>query len=527
VASPAPRGEGERDGDGGMTAHRIGLAILAAIAVALGVVHAVAGGRAGPRSRAIFHERVSGATALRWDSPEGGSLAIEKRGDAWHMIAPSAGPVDPAAVADVLGALRGARWQRVADAAPGPARRTLAVGADTLELGPDVPGVGGWVRGGRRWYLVEPWVIAALDRDALSLRPRLPFATAVAGLQRMIVKGDRVDVELVGAPLGVETPDGRARLAPDVATTVVGHVAAIHVEELVHGDPQPRPVLLTIGVDGARGPVAVEVRGPCPGDPALVWIGGASTGEVCVAQAPVLAFEAAVRAIAAAPLTYVDPRVAPGPYETITLLSGATLAWQGAVVTVDGRPADDEAIARVVAALEAPATPTLAPAPRPATRGAITVDGRRLELVAGDVLVPTDTRYGHHLEPEVLAVLRLGVDDLRDRVVLRTEPSLLTGLAIAEGGATREVPADAAWAKEVAEAVREIRVDGFLAGAPPAPRRTIELTYAPPPTAGAQPEQHRILLGANQRSGCAATVDGEGVLLPRALCVLLGKPAPP
>src|SRR5688572_5579361 len=102
-----------------MTASRIGLAVLTAIAVVLGVVHLVVGTRAAATSRAIFAERVATATtALTWQRAGVPTTTLARTGDAWTMTAPSPGPVDPAAVADVLGALRGARWQRDVATAP-------------------------------------------------------------------------------------------------------------------------------------------------------------------------------------------------------------------------------------------------------------------------------------------------------------------------------------------------------------------------------------------------------------------------
>jgi hypothetical protein len=483
-------------------------------------------GRGGAiESRAPFAAIAPQPRTLRWDRPGQPAIVVEPITDGWRMTAPAEGPVDPSAITDVLAAVRGARWQRTGPASPGPARFTLTIDDRALAIGEDVPGVGTWISERGSAFLVEPWVITAIDRDPLSLRVRSPFGAELARLTALRVVAPDLDLRLAGAPLAVVDGGARWPLVPDVAAAVLDHLALIRVEALVPtGAPIPAAPPLSIEVTG-KATVAVTIRGPCPGDPERTWVGGAA-GEVCVETAPVTKLELAARMIQAAPLAVVDPRPVPAAITDVTLASGARLHWRGAMVEVTdaGRvwPADADGVARVVAALTGPATPVLVATPRPAATGSITVDGEVLDQLARDTLARPGQPLGYRLAPDAIAALRLDATALRDRELWRTEPSLLTAVAVTGGGKVRTVAGDDAWARELAEALAEPRAVRLLATAGPI-RRTIELTYAPPPAAGAEPEVHRLDVGPSTADGCSVVADGQPAVLERELCRLLMK----
>jgi hypothetical protein len=531
VAPPPPLA-----GSAGVTASARGLAVLAALAVALGVVHLVAGRPAPPPSRAPFADLdpavVSG---VRWTRAGHPAVTVIREGGGWTMTAPSPGPADATVMNELLDMVRAARWQRRAAAAPGSARATVtlerASGAPlVLAIGPDVPGAGAWVGDGRAAYLFEPWLIELLDRglDPVEVRRRAVLAMAPAQVTALELHAESFDLVLVGSPLAIANR-GELRIDPAVAAGLLEQIGALRVESLVdaaHGPPAPGTTLRVI----AGGTVEhALVRGPCPDRPDEVWIGG-SAGEVCASGEALTRALGLAAMIAALPERHADRRPVAGPITEVTLASGATLRWRGAAVEVaapsgEVHPADDEAVARVVAALTGAADVVALPAARPPATGAITVvaaaGAERLELLRGGILARATGAAAHRLAPDAVAALQLPAAALRDRTLWRTEPSLLTGFAVADR-APYTITADDPWAREVAEALAAPRAVRFLA-TPPAIARTFDLAYAPPPTAGAAPELHRLGVGARVADGCAAVADGTPVVLHPDLCTLLGK----
>lgn len=517
-----------------MIASRLGVIILAALAVALAIVHLAIGSGAAVENHAPFADLVAAPpTALAWDRTGAPAIALARNGDAWTMTAPSPGPIDPAAIDDVLSALRGAREQRTADHAPGPASLTLRVGTDVLAIGPDVPDVGGWITRRGRAYLVDSWVVHALDRDALSLRVRAPFAAALDGLARIEVRGDKVDTVLIGRFLALSTPAGPIRLRADVATAVVDHLAAVHVERLPTA-PLAQTASVRISLRG-NADADLDVRGPCPDDPDLVAIAGAASGNACVAAEPLIALDAAVQAIAAQPIANADPHLITSVPHAMKLLSGVELRWRGASASIDGGAgADDDAVERIVAAVSAETTPVALPSSPPKVTGTFEIDSSPYDLLGADLVVERGAGYAHRVGPDVIAALRLPDGELRDRLVWLTEPASLTALEVIDHGKDRAIATDDPWAKTLAEAVRELRVVRFASPPSPAVRRTIKLSYARP-QANAEPEVHTIELGPRTKDGCFARIpstdvhslDRPDVVLAPDLCTLLEKPLPP
>ena len=520
-----------------MIASARGLAVLAALVVALGVVHLVAGRPSQPPSRAPFADLDPAVVAeVRWERAGAPAVTVIREQAGWAMTAPSPGPADAAVVTELLDMLRAARWQRRAATAPGPAHATVTLvraGGSPLALaiGPVVPGTGAWVSDGRAAYLLEAWLVELLVRgfDPLAVRRRAVVTAAPAQVTAFEHHAAPLELVLVGTPLAIANR-GELRLDPDVAANLLGQVAALRVESLVDPALVPPAPDASMRIAAETAIETLEVRGECPGRPAETWIGG-SAGEVCVDNDALALVYARAALIARFPERHADRRPVAGPITEATLASGAIVRWRGAAPEVQDaagaiHPADDEAVARVVAALTGPAEVVVLPAARPPAAGAITVTtatgAERLELLRGGILARATGTAGHRLAPDAVAALRLPVDALRDRTLWRTEPSLLTGFAVADR-APYAIGLDDPWAREVADALAAPRVVRFLPAPPSAITRTFELTYAPPPTAGAAPEVHRLGVGARLADGCAAVADGTPVVLHPDLCTLLRK----
>jgi hypothetical protein len=253
-----------------------GLALLGVVAVAMVATLFIDLHRAEP---ARDHTLVSGfdearVTKLTWAaptapfaraiSPDGTYLAIE-RGTPhapWRRTLPSSGEVDQGAVGDILAALRGGRWQRIGDVAQageGQVKLTIEMRTDTgvesivLGLGApaerDTAGVRPnqpehvhdaqvWIARGDHAYLVDAWVAAALQPDALALAVTHPIAPAAnaptitfwnkAG--DLTVSGEGTDNRIVQP--GVKSSDDGVRLDPAVSHELERALAGIEVVAL-------------------------------------------------------------------------------------------------------------------------------------------------------------------------------------------------------------------------------------------------------------------------------------------------------
>jgi hypothetical protein len=561
-----------------VTASRTGLAILAAIALALGFLHLAAGGRAPVASRVAFAGLGAGPGphTLVWTRPGADPVRVTG-GEAtpWTMAAPYAGPVDAHVVADVLATVQTARWQRRAAVIPlgaPPVRFTLAIDDAVLEVRGDAPGVGSWIKGPGGAYLVDAWVAAALDRDAVALRVRAVTSIDRDRITRLELRGGGVEVVLAcdlaagagatapatsgcSGALALRTADGATiRLRPEPVAAVLDALAGLRVEALPPPttDPPPAPtdaIGIDTGADAAPAAAAVGaheqlgLRGECPDHPGLLWITSTAAGEVCVAAAGWSTLAVAAQLLASGSLDLVEPRPVVGPIAAVTLPSGARLRWRGATVEVSAETAPDtwfdaEAaeVDRVVAALTEPAVtvervPIATTAPRATievTTGGSSAGVHLLAMPAPGTLVRAGSPIALRLSPAATAALALDAGALRDRGLWRTEPALLQQVTIrdAAGATLLELAAGDPRTTALADALAAPRAVRFLAAAPTT-RRRIELVYAPPPVAGAGAEHHVILLGTARADGCPAVVDGQAVVLEPAVCRLLENPRPP
>src|SRR5262245_59816012 len=180
------------------------------------------------------------------------------------MTAPVAGPVDAAVVDDVIGTLRAARWQRRDAAArvlpPGSERATLIIdGKQSLRIGPDVAG-GAWIAVADRAYLMESWVIAAIDRSAVDLRIVAPLASAAAGATGVEIHAYGYDLVASGRPLAATMTIGELRLDPKVAAELLTALAEIRIVSLAPvPDQRPQETIRVIGPVTAE----LELHGWC------------------------------------------------------------------------------------------------------------------------------------------------------------------------------------------------------------------------------------------------------------------------
>jgi hypothetical protein len=520
-----------------VTADRRGLYVLAAIAVALAAVHALAGGRTAPPSRAPFATVASGPPPheLVWmRGPGTEDVRVVGDADGWTVRTPSRGPADTHAVEDILASLRGARWQRrvAAELVPGHARFALVVDGRRLDIGTDVPGAGTWIHEGDVAYLFDTWVATALDRSALDLRVRGVIASPRAAITGIDLTGGGSTLSVAGTPLAVVTPVGAVRLDEGIALSILESLTELRVVALPPDADRP-PAQATLVVTANARPETVTTHGPCA-EPETVRVRSDAAGDACVADDAWLRIALRLAGAQQMLVEVAEARPAPGPYRAAVLASGARLRWRGATaeVAVAGDAdawalADAESVARVVDALGEAGEPYLLPVPRPAARGTVTVDTTSgavtLELVGADTVAPAGSPVGIRVAADQRVALALDTDALRDRVLWRTEPSLVVRVTVIDGAARRDLdPTDTRFAA-VAEAFAEPRALRFL-GPPPAARptdRVLELEVAPAPVAGATAEVFRLVLGGKTAGGCRAATATDAVVLPPEACAVI------
>ncbi|MEZ4368714.1 MAG: hypothetical protein R2939_20925 [Kofleriaceae bacterium] len=224
------------------------------------------------------------------------------------------------------------------------------------------------------------------------------------------------------------------------------------------------------------------------------------------------------------------------------LPSGATLRRRGASWQVErggvARPADDDEVAAVVAALTRSWPLVARPTDEPPATLRVVADGEEVVLA----LWPTLARLARADEPVALAidaaaVAALTVDAvaLRDRELWREEADAALAIEVVDGArAPRTFARGAAlgeWVDPtgatvslgpVPTALASPRARRFLGQAPPTrPTRRYAVRFAPPPVAGGAEVRHELALWRTG-GGCVAQVDdAETVELEPAACAAL------
>jgi hypothetical protein len=444
---------------------RVGLAVLAAVAVVLAALVALE-----PRPSIEDHALVpdldvgklrsltiSGVTLERLD-PE----AHATTGVHWRWTAPP-GDVDMATLDAAFAALRGGRWHRRASrATAGTPRSTVVAGDVTLGIGAALAGTGQtWIARADDAVLVDDWVASALSPPPLALRVRHPYSEPPELLASYLVD-------------------------PDFVRRRAEAYAAVEVVAL---PPCVAPLVL--------------VQSP--------------SGDGCV-DAHLLA--AAQELEKQAPP--IDPRPVPFAAQHVKLFDGAELDRTKRPQISDGaspRDADPERVAELVAALSEPCDVVLRPSAKPtgtmiATTARDSVD---LKLYANEHLVARGVE-DRALRPSAHAwdVLTRPAVAYRDSTRWLEDSATISAITI-DGKTYRRGTTLGAWTEARDPAVLELlaaALAALRADTGPAPAKvehTIELAITPPVGA---PSTHKLELGAS----CAARADGEPVVLTMPVC---------
>jgi hypothetical protein len=495
-------------------ASRLGLIVLTIIAIGLGGVLAAGS----PTTPAVVDVRPWTSITvdrLRWERRQSPPVEIVRDGDGWKMVSPAAGPVDAAVAGDVVGTLQAARWQRRDNATrvpPNSERLAIVAGERRLRIGPDVGG-GAWIADGDVAYLVESWVIQALDRSALDLRAAAPLAVPATRITGVEIHAPGVDLVAADRPLALATPAGKLVIATSITDELFAALAAIRVVAI---GPAPAARTGSIRLVGSSVPGEIELRGPCPHLAGATAVTG-TAGDACVDTAALdRALDIGGR-IAGDPLAAAEPRPVTSQITAIQITADLRLQWNGAtpvLVRADGATfaADDD---RAATLRDRFTTPTsIVPNAGAKAIHAIHIDtaegGIDFEITADNRLV----RAGYAVTHRIVGDLAPSFHDLRSLALWQSDAALIESITITDGKTSRTLlPSDAAYG-----ALAAPRVERWLPDQKLATRRTITIRFAPPPVTNAEPEIHQIDLAAD----CRAIIDRIGVArLTRDLCRLL------
>ena len=475
---------------------------------------------------------VAHVTSLRWERPGRPSVQLVRDAGGWRWTEPFAATADAAAVANVLSALRAARWQRRAGAAAaGTPTTTLTVAGEggavlrTLRLGEPVAGAEQqWIIDGARALLVDRWIARVLDPDELALMVTRPFDAA----------DQAAVIEIGGARLEGQ-PRRRVRpsevlLDPGVVDELERALTELTIISLAPEPVEPGAAPLAIDLGRVRG----TLGGPCGSADCVVL--DASTGRGCVTRA------AAERVReASAPLTeptaaaIIDPRPAPLAASSITLAEGAVLDLARAP-RIDGQPADPARVAELLAVLgTAIPRAELRAAPATPPAGTITVADARgvtivLELHAPRLVRRAGEALALGLTPPAWAVLTRPARALRDPSLWVEDPLAISRLAI-DGVSYQRGEVVGEWTRSPPGPHEPAAVEALVAllAAPrslgPAPasfaiRRRVTLLVSPPT---GPPVEHVLELGAPTRQGCPARTGGTTGVLPAEVCAAVAR----
>ena len=502
-----------------MIASLRGVAIAAVIAVALVIAVVVDLARApAPVDRALVPgfdpDRV---TELVWERAGRPAIRVVRVPDGWTL-----GPLraDPAAVGEVLAALRGARWHR--RAAAGPVHATLTVvgkdGRRRVGLGEPLAGSEqAWIVEGDRGVVVDRWVTRALDRDRLSLREHQPLGD-VRAADAISITGDGLDVRLAGRPRALDGTLAAAARVDELERALAG-IELVRV---------PDDAVRAAGVAITDAAASIVVGGSCPGAPALVALSG-NRGDGCIEPAAVAAVVAAAQRLQQPAAEIAEPRPIPFAPSRIVLTDGVAL--DVAARRAGDDPVDPRKLAELVAALTAPAEVVALPR-KPAVAHLVVSDRGRGEIALD---VYADHQVARRGEPIALRLaparwdaLRRPARELRELSLWAEDPMTISELAI-DGVRYQRGQVIGAWTRQPAGRDDPHSVDA-LVGALAAPRpeaapaggftaaHRVTLTAAPPVGAATQ---RSLELGALRAAGCPARAGRDVVMLPAMVCLLV------
>jgi len=544
VVADAPRA---RQG-GRVIANRTAVIVAWVIAAALAGALLLGGGREAPRERTLVPGLDPAAiVAFEWRGPRG--FRIERdpaSATGWRWIDPSA-DADRQAIEDVMAALRGAQWHRRAEpAAAGALGTTLVIEAPTgqttlaiqISIGQPLGDEQRWLVVGDHALLVDAWVARALAPDPVAFRVR-PFARVaqaaqlevgsfeLAGSPRRITKLAGMPIELYAS---VPAVDQLERALAEISIVAIPN-GKVPVDTNYRGT--------RIALDGKL--VAVEA-GMCPvPDRAHHAIFGPSIGPSCVTEeawqrmlgaAAVfdLPTEPAARAATLAAL--VERRPSPVEPSSVTFADGQRLELGRRPRVVEpgppnGRDADPERVAELLAVLATPAEPVALPSAPPT--GRLVVTGARdlaieLAIYPGGIVARAREPIALRVGDGSAAILARGGAAYVDRTLWSEEPTTVRSLQVGGVVYTRGAVVGE-WTRSPAGRVDAAAVEqlvGLLAvprargdAAAPVDPMPVILTIAPPAGAGFE---RTLLLGDPAR--CTATSPAGVVALEPQICVL-------
>jgi hypothetical protein len=494
-------------------ATRRGLAVLAALAVALLLAALLAGPRQhGPVDRSLVPGIAADQVTELVFARGGVAIRIARSGGTWRWQDPP-GLAEPAAIDAALTALRGGRWHRRADAAvAGTPRAQLTVEGTTLGIGRELPGTGQtWLVRGRDALLVDSWIASALAPEPLALRLRHPLACAAAASTPITASTAAGTLRIEGArivPRGLWLDDQWLASLAD---------ACAAVEIVALGPGQRTAAGLHVAATGEL----TEV-GTCEGGRILV---DTSAGAGCVERAVLDRLRALVDHAIREPDDAIERRPLPFDPIALTLQDAKRLELSG-TPRIDLDDADPARVRELVAALRAKGTVV----PRPKTDPRVTIqatarDGTRVTLDLYDHVIARATEPSAiQIAPEAWATIVRPTATLRDPTLWREDPTTISSLTLdgvtyARGAVLGE------WTRTPAGKVDPALVDALVeslaivrapAGAAPTSiAHRLAVTITPP---AGPPLAHALELAAPGEAGCAARVDGAPVVLPLPLC---------
>jgi hypothetical protein len=494
-----------------MIATTRGLAVLAAIAVALLVLSFARSRPSGPIDRSVLPGFDAAKAGQLEFTRNGHTVTIVRDGDQWRWSSPP-GVADPATIDAVVTALRGGHWHRRARIEQaGPRRAAVTVDGTTLSIHNELPGTGQtWIVRGDDALLVDSWIASALMPEPLMLRTRHPLACASTVTAALPNSKVRIAAGRLIEPRELWLDERWLQLLADACSRV----------ELVAFDGK-RDSRVGVHV-AARG--AVREVGSCGRDRVLV---DTDSGEGCIEAAALRAVADVLRD------PQPDPRPLPIDPAKLTLQDGSILdvtakrlAALDAGKRVADVDADPERVRELISALMTRGTVKPRPSARP-TATITAVDRAGTEVVL-EVFDRAIARHGEPVAIEIAAdawkIITRPSAALKDPVRWREDAANLTALTL-DNITYKRGAVLGEWTREPAGKLDPTLVDALVESlatlrAPTAPppaavAHRLRITITPP--AGA-PITHAIELAAPTHDGCAARVDNAPVLLPLPLC---------
>lgn len=490
-----------------------GVLALAVIAFALAAIAIMWDRRIeAPVDRALVPGFVAPET-LAWTRADGSTYSIAAQ--------------DPAANG-VIAALRGARWHRDdATTRAGAITTTLVAGPTTIGIGQPLPGTEQqWIVIGGRARLVDAWVARALAPAPWQLRDAHPLAAAADGA---------ITLGLGTRRLAIDERGFAERVSVDGVRLAALRAALRGVTIVGPADPPAPATAETVTV--TAGGRTVVGRGPCrePG------AGGSDAGRAVLVIDPefvcVTGWDAVVAAVSALVVDdLADLRPAPFAPTRIVLADGGVLELAPGSATLDGAPADLDAVTELVLALATPGEH--AGSAPPAAGAELVVDNRgglatrvRLALRPPDVVERVIEGVLLRVGTGAFAILARGKDAYRDPTLWREDPASITRLTVdgvaheraivvGEWSTAGNPPAPAPAIEALAVALAAPRA--LPAAAPRAftPRRRVRLEVTPPTSggSGAPATIYEVELGAVVAAGCPLRYRGRIVIVDAAAC---------